>query len=341
MKNLPRCLFALTFFATAYVGLIFADPPVAETQAKAGPNFSEYRTVETAITTTAGRSASSTGPALPVHLGVLLESDVEHRLVVADVEMESAAGKAGLMPGDILLKLDEKELQNEDSLQDMLRTRSPGDAIRLSVHRQNKAMDLTATLQPVSRPRVVGRQRATLGVQVVPAKGGEGVAIDQVTPGSVAERAKLKAGEVILKLDQVSLTSPTRLRDILDGKQPDDAVTLTLLLAEKPVDLKIKLGAEPVSDGRPAGWEGRRGGGGPGGGYWTRPTYRLAIICVEYPDQKHNPDITTKAWEESMFSHGTYTKTNATGQPVYGSLYDYYLEQSFGHLKVEGKRPPA
>ena len=38
-----------------------------------------------------------------------------------------------------------------------------------------------------------------------------------------------------------------------------------------------------------------------------------------------------------MFSHGTYTKTNVTGQPVFGSLYDYYLEQSFGHLHVEGK----
>ena len=37
-----------------------------------------------------------------------------------------------------------------------------------------------------------------------------------------------------------------------------------------------------------------------------------------------------------MFSRGTYTKANATGQTVYGSMYDYYLEQSYGHLKIEG-----
>ncbi|MDB5291556.1 MAG: hypothetical protein JWL69_2797, partial [Phycisphaerales bacterium] len=39
----------------------------------------------------------------------------------------------------------------------------------------------------------------------------------------------------------------------------------------------------------------------------------------------------------AMFSTGTYNKTSATGQTVYGSLNDYYLEQSCGKLHVEGK----
>src|SRR6516162_7835594 len=38
-----------------------------------------------------------------------------------------------------------------------------------------------------------------------------------------------------------------------------------------------------------------------------------------------------------MFSRGTYTKTSATGQPVFGSLYDYYHEQSYQTFQVEGK----
>ena len=62
----------------------------------------------------------------------------------------------------------------------------------------------------------------------------------------------------------------------------------------------------------------RRAGGGRGGfsGGWDdrlpgpgpKPTYRLAIIGVEYPDVKHNPKITDEDWEESMFSLGTYTE---------------------------------
>src|SRR5262249_13616741 len=52
---------------------------------------------------------------------------------------------------------------------------------------------------------------------------------------------------------------------------------------------------------------------------------------------KHNPKISPKNWEEAMFSRGAYTKTSATGETVYGSLHDYYLEQSYGALKVDGK----
>ena len=37
---------------------------------------------------------------------------------------------------------------------------------------------------------------------------------------------------------------------------------------------------------------------------------------------KHNPKITSKAWEESLFSRNTYTKTSVTGQQVFGSVND-------------------
>src|SRR5262249_31238023 len=112
--------------------------------------------------------------------------------------------------------------------------------------------------------------------------------------------------------------------------------TLTLLLAEKAVELKVKLGAEEITDGRPGEGRGRRWNT-RGGFYWNKPLYRLAIICVEDPDAKHNSKIPGKAREEAMFAGGTYRKNNATGQTVYGSLYDYYHEQSYGQLKVEGK----
>jgi M6 family metalloprotease-like protein len=179
-----------------------------------------------------------------------------------------------------------------------------------------------------------GRVRATLGVQVATAKEGEGVTIEQVVPGSAGERARLKVGETILKIDGQPVTGPDRLRELLAERKPEETVTLTLLLAEKVVEMKVPLGAEPLPDGRAMGWERR---GGIGGGYWARPVYRVGIILVEYPDAKHNAKVPPKAWEEAMFSRGTYTKTSPTGQPVYGSLADYYFEQSYGALKVEGK----
>ena len=53
----------------------------------------------------------------------------------------------------------------------------------------------------------------------------------------------------------------------------------------------------------------------------------MAVICVEYPDVKHNEKATVKDWENAFFSRGTYNTVNAVGQPVFGSMNDYYEEQ--------------
>src|SRR5262249_2261411 len=47
---------------------------------------------------------------------------------------------------------------------------------------------------------------------------------------------------------------------------------------------------------------------------------------------------TAHAWDEALFSKGDYVnKSSATGQPVHGSLHDYFWEQSFGAFRLEGK----
>ena len=103
---------------------------------------------------------------------------------------------------------------------------------------------------------------------------------------------------------------------------------MTLLRAGKAVTVSVKLGSERIREGEDPN---------RGNNYWSKPVYRLAVLCVEYPDVKHNPKISAKTWQEALFSHGTYTRTNPTGQEVYGSLRDFYQEQSYGQLKVEGK----
>jgi M6 family metalloprotease-like protein len=323
MTRWPRCLPTLVFLGLLTAGHLLADAPKAEF------DLSDYRTVDTAVTAKVSRPTLTTS-SLPAYLGVNLDSDTQKRLVVAQVTPDSPAARAGIQPGDLLLKLDGKDVTEEAAFHDLLRAKSPGDRVQLSLSRQDKPLNVSAALVPLSRPMTAGRTRAGLGVQVT-GTGSDGVAIEQVFPGSPAEKAKLKPGEIILKINETLLTGADSLREALAGKQPEEVVTLTLLLAEKTVLLKVKLGVEQISEGRQGGWDTR------GGRYVTGSAYRLAIICVEYPDVKHNPKIPAKAWEESMFSRGKYTQTSATGQPVYGSLYDYYLEQSYGHLKIEGK----
>jgi M6 family metalloprotease-like protein len=296
----------------------------------AEPDLADYRTVENAITAKASRMAERTSG--PGYLGIHLGSG---KAMIAEVASESPAAKAGFKAGDLVLQFDGAAVKDEFDLREKLSAKSPGDAVKFRIERDKKPIDLTATLEAPSRPMAVGRQRATLGVQVAPVTGGEGARIEQVAADSPADRAKIKVGEILLKIDDVVVPGPEKLSEILESRRPDDTVTLTVKLDEKTIEKRTAtLAAESTG--------GRRGRGGftRGAGYWTKPVFRLGIICVEYPDVKHNPKITPQAWEDSMFSKGTYKGQSVTGQRVHGSMYDYYFEQSYGHLKIEGKAFP-
>lgn len=296
----------------------------------ADPDLADYRTVETAITTKVGKAGTLVTPPAG-YLGVAVATDPQGKLTVAAVAADSPAARAGVQAGDRIDRLDGKPVANEDAFDDLLAARAVGEPVKLTLTRKDKALEVEAKLETVSRPLAQAKVQAALGIQVTPAKENEGVTIDQVVPGSPAERAKLKPGEVVLQLDGQPLASAEKLKELLAAKKPDDTVTLTLLLAEKPVEMKVRLAAESLPDGRGRGFDFR------GGGYWTKDKYKIAIIGVEYPDVKHNPKIPPKAWEDSMFSKGTYTGTSATGQQVHGSMHDYYWEQSHGKLSIEGK----
>ena len=294
----------------------------------ADPDLSEYRTVDKAVAAKITKGAAANIVPRTPFLGLVLTTD-KGKVLVEEVAADSPAAKAGIQRGDQVLKADGKDVKTDDDFEELLKAKGPGDPLRLRLTRKDKPLDVSATLAPLSKPMTAGKLQPFLGVKVATVKEGEGVAIEEIVPGSPADRAKLKVGEVILRVDETDLASAQKLTDIIAAKKPDDSVTLTLMLAEKRVEMKVTLGAEGESGAGGRGW-------GRGGRYWTKPTYKIAIINVEYPDAKHNSKITAKAWDDAMFSKGTY-KASATGATAYGSMHDYYWEQSYQQLKIEGK----
>jgi putative serine protease PepD len=68
---------------------------------------------------------------------------------------------------------------------------------------------------------------ALLGVVTQPSPDGNGVEVVQVDPGSGAETAGLRAGDVITKVDSTVIDGPDTLGGVIAGHQPGDKVTVT------------------------------------------------------------------------------------------------------------------
>lgn len=297
-------------------------------------DLSEYRTVETAVTTIIKKTKKvSPGGGQPGYLGVLLTQAGKGSPTVAQVSEASPAAAAGLLIGDQVLQIDGITVNHPDVAEGLLLARTAGEAVKLSLRRKGKPLELTVTLAAVSRPRQLASERVSLGVRLSEPKDEEGTPITQVGNGSPAEKAGLKSGDLLVKVEGQPVSSPTRLADALGDKKPGDTITVVYRRGGKELEAKIELVQEtaPIGKGGQGGWDNRTLR------IFKKDVYRLAVVCVEYPDVEHNVNVTTKDWEAALFSSKEYSTTSATGQKVFGSMNDYYQELSYGKLKVEGK----
>lgn len=301
-------------------------------------DLSEFKTVDNAITTKI-RKLPTKATGSPGYLGVAVSSETGGKVVVADVEANSPAARAGLKTGDAIVKVDGKAVKGAEVFRSLLQIKTAEDPIEITVERGKESKTLTANLIATSRALQPGQQRAVMGVTV---EDGEGATLKSVTTGSPAEKAGLKVGDVITKINDRPLSATVRLSDVLFDHKPGDI--LAMLVRPKDDDKEKTVKVTLVQEQPGTFGKGKKGGfiGDPQPwdarilSTWKKDVYRLAIVGIEYSDVKHNEKITGKNWEESLFSKGTY-RTSVTGQKAYGSMNDYYLEQSFGKLRVEGK----
>ncbi len=158
--------------------------------------------------------------------------------LVADVSKGSPAEKAGLRRGDIILKVDERETPTVSDLQREIRSRRPGDRVRLEIWRDGKSMILEATLgelreSGISVPEV---QQVDLGFEVAEItpdlveryslRTSRGVVITSVQAGGPADEAGLRPGDVILEVNRREITSLADWEDVLAQIRPGDTVLL-------------------------------------------------------------------------------------------------------------------
>jgi serine protease Do len=145
--------------------------------------------------------------------------------IVTQVEANSPAAKAGLKVGDLITALEGKEITDASQLQVTVGQTRPGTTIKLQVMRDGKGMDVPVTLEKMgardkgedeSASSETGKPRWGLGLgEITPdvrqqLRGGsdlKGAVVERVLPGSPADNAGLRPGDVILSVNRHEVQS--------------------------------------------------------------------------------------------------------------------------------------
>lgn len=154
--------------------------------------------------------------------------------LVTDITPHSPAARSGLLKGDIILEMNGEPLEDSRALSLKISMTPPGTTVRLTVFRDGKSIELTPTLieleeRPVAAdgapadshgPRF-GLTVNELTPSILRALGlpltTPGVVVANVQPGSIAEEAGLRMGDVIQEVNRKPVANMTEYAKAMHG----------------------------------------------------------------------------------------------------------------------------
>jgi serine protease Do len=212
------------------------------------------------------------------YLGVVTEK-TDDGLKINDITKESAAEKAGLKEGDIIVKIDDKAVENSMQLTEAIGKYKPADKISVTYKRNGKEAKTTATLdknkQTMSFSRTyesdgfseypapminlegniegmgvdmdalnnvsVWTMRPRLGLAVQETEDGKGVTVLNVQDESPAAKAGIKEKDIITNIDDQEVNSADALKMWMDENKTKTSYQFKFLRdgTSKSVEVKI------------------------------------------------------------------------------------------------------
>ncbi len=195
------------------------------------------------------------------------ELDLSHGVLVTHVVEDGPADEAGIVEDDVIQYFNGKEIQKPDDLVREVRETKPKTEVKIVVIREGEREELTVH---------VGRFRSRFysygwggedSVMTIIGGGGylgvhlqelnedlagyfgvkkdEGALILEVEEGSPAEEAGLKAGDVIVQIDEEEIAEPGDARETLSDFEEGDEVEIVVVRQRRKQTFKAELDEYP------------------------------------------------------------------------------------------------
>ena len=198
----------------------------------------------------------------------------EHGVEIKNVEENSPASKAGLRESDVVVEYNGQRVEGVEQFIRLVHETPVGRNVKLLVSRTGQMLTLTATIGQREKPVVLfedemeisapklpeirlpdtprsfvtwqspslGIESESLGSQLAEYFGvKEGVLVRSVMKDSAAEKAGLKAGDVITKVDDRRVSGPREVATLLRGQRAKKSFVLTIVRERREMTLTVML----------------------------------------------------------------------------------------------------
>ncbi len=160
------------------------------------------------------------------------ELEINNGAYVDSLLENSAAGKAGIEPGDVIVAVDDNQVASSPELQELIAQRRPGDVVKITVNRKGKEKTFDVTLRnKQGKTDFVKKEHkeilSVLGceLQKVDRKTAKkleihgGVKVSKLYAGKLKKHTQIKEGFIITHIDNKKVSDVDEVIEILNNKE--------------------------------------------------------------------------------------------------------------------------
>ncbi len=206
-----------------------------------------------------GYAGVETQPIAPAMARALKLPTAEGALV-AGVQSDGPAAKAGIEPGDVIRSVNGQAVKNPHELAMMVGADKPGDKVNVEIYHDGGTRTVSFTLAQLPSDHQTAdagsaaEGRGKVGLALAPLspdvrgeldlpKGTQGAVVREVQPGSPAQDAGIRPGDVIVGVGSQSVASPEEAVKAIRGAIKDRSVALRIMRDGKAAFVAIDLGS--------------------------------------------------------------------------------------------------
>jgi serine protease Do len=175
--------------------------------------------------------------------------------LVAQVQSDSPAAKAGVKSGDVILKFNGQPIDSTGQLPAKVAATKVGSKAELVILRDGKEKTLAVTIEQLkddnassATPNAEQPGETSLGLSVQPLDAAQlkeldikhGLLVRQIGDGAAA-RAGIRPGDVLMELGGVKLESLADLKAAVAKLKPGQPVAVRLLRDKSPLFIALKV----------------------------------------------------------------------------------------------------